>query len=150
MQDKVDLCRVSVQAGNTHLFVDPYLTLLCRSRMPQLDPRHPQSSMQCMTAAFRASPVPDGSLGTPRSCSTPTPEMSTGSLSTCSLVVKSSISFPSPCTVNGTDDAKSAFKLLAMILCSSSVNRVPVYVPRINIIAKTGCNFTYSKCSFPG
>ena len=55
----------------------------------------PHSSKLCTTASAWASYVPLDSFGTPRSCTTPAPEMRTGSLLTCSLPLRSAISFPS-------------------------------------------------------
>src|SRR5678815_1139247 len=53
----------------------------------------PHSSKDMMTS------VADGSLGTPSSCFTPTPDIRIGRRSICYVEVGSSISFPSQCVV---------------------------------------------------
>lgn len=79
----------------------------------------PHSCKHWITALAWAYPVLLGSFDTPNSCSIPTPKMMTGSLSTCSLDVKSCINFPSQWMVRGADAVNSAFKLLASVAHNS-------------------------------
>ena len=77
-----------------------------------------QSSRHFTTASACEAPVPEVSLGTPRSYPVLAPETKNGSLSICFFVVMSVINFPSQCTVSGAVASNSNFRFsTALDLC---------------------------------
>ena len=80
--------------------------------MPLILVHRSQSSRHFLMASAWVLPVPELIFGTPSNCSTPSPETSTGSLSTFSLFVRSGNSFPSQWTTNGVSGRNFSFTCL--------------------------------------
>ena len=76
-------------SSTQHPFLWPVLVDVVSKHMAQRRLKMPQSWRTLAAAVAWSSPVPGGNLGTPRSCSTPVPETTTGSLSTTSFPVTS-------------------------------------------------------------